>query len=69
MNKTTTKSLLITNIAQLVKVEQTPRHAVRGAEMEHLHIMEHCYLFAQGDKLKVCGHMSEDPVTAYLVIY
>ena len=62
------KSLLITNIAQLVQVEQTPRDAVRGADMAQLPIMEHCYLLAQGDKIKAFGPMSEAPATADSVI-
>ena len=62
------KSLLIPNIAQLVQVEQTPRDAVRGADMAQLPIMEHCYLLAQGDKIKAFGPMSEAPATADSVI-
>lgn len=51
--------ILITNIKQLVQVEENPRNRVAGAEMAKLNCIENAFLFIQDGKIDNFGTMED----------
>lgn len=50
---------LITNIKQLVQVENTPRKWVAGNDMSQLPVLENAYLVVEDDKIAAFGEMKD----------
>ncbi len=62
-------SLLITNIKQLVLVEEKPRQApLRGAELSHLPIIENAFLLIENQRIADFGPMTACPGRADLTL-
>lgn len=50
---------LITNIKQLVQVEQEPRTWVAGADMAQIECVNNAYLLVENDRIKAFGEMKD----------
>lgn len=50
---------LITNIKQLVQVEQQPRTSVAGADMAQIECVNNAYLLVENDRIKAFGEMKD----------
>ncbi len=55
------KSILITNIKELVNIEENPKPLVAGKEMSHLKTLKNAWLLIEGDKIKDFGSMDTIP--------
>lgn len=64
----TTMSILFKNIKALIQVETTQREVVRGAEMQHLPVLEHAFLLTEGERIVHFGSMDDCPDRAEEVI-
>ncbi len=57
------KGILISNIKELIQVEDIPKRKVCGPEMAHIKTIKNAFLYVEGDTIKNFGSMEEMNIT------
>lgn len=58
-------AILITNIKELVNIEESPKPLVAGKEMSNLKTLKNAWLLIEGDRIKASGREYQIRDTRY----